>query len=185
MFMLPKTVLVSLMIIFCICLLIPCSVYVQDILDECETDEGWKSVVILVPVRLGVEKLNTIYGPCLMNLMTLDSCLGIIGGRPNHSLYFVGFQGTQFCKKLAAVFSWSLLLFIDDKLIHLDPHLCQEVVDVSQPGFPLDSFHCRSPRKLSLLRMDPSCCLGFYCNSRTDFDMFIKQVKPVRKDLFF
>ncbi|XP_059469620.1 cysteine protease ATG4D [Neocloeon triangulifer] len=135
-----------------------CAVYTQDILDECDGEDGWKSVIILVPVRLGVEKLNTIYGPCLMNLMTLDSCLGIIGGRPNHSLYFIGFQ--------------------DDKLIHLDPHYCQEVVNVYQPGFPLESFHCRSPRKLSLLRMDPSCCLGFYCNTRTDFDQFVKQAKP-------
>ncbi|CAB3361655.1 Hypothetical predicted protein [Cloeon dipterum] len=135
-----------------------CAVYIQDILDDCETEEGWKSIIILVPVRLGVEKLNNIYGPCLMNLMTLDSCVGIIGGRPNHSLYFIGFQ--------------------DDKLIHLDPHLCQDVVNVHQPNFPLDSFHCRSPRKLSLLRMDPSCCLGFYCQTRTDFDLFVKQVQP-------
>ena len=26
-------------------------------------------------------------------LFTLDQCIGIIGGRPKHSLYFVGFQG--------------------------------------------------------------------------------------------
>jgi hypothetical protein len=53
----------------------------------------WKSLILLVPMRLGAEKLNSIYRPCLTGLLTLDNCIGIIGGRPNHSLYFVGFQG--------------------------------------------------------------------------------------------
>ena len=33
---------------------------------------------------------------CLwQSLFTLDHCIGIIGGRPRHSLYFVGFQGMK------------------------------------------------------------------------------------------
>ncbi|KAF4532511.1 hypothetical protein B566_EDAN007626 [Ephemera danica] len=179
-----------------------CAVYIQDIIDQCEVVQDitvpeepctfveehesqmgtswidvnlvrrsvtskksstrkltWKSVILLVPVRLGAEKLNTIYGPCLTGLLTLDNCIGIIGGRPNHSLYFVGYQ--------------------DEKLIHLDPHYCQERVDVWKPNFPLESFHCRSPRKMSLHRMDPSCCIGFYCKTRDEFDNFVKAVQPL------
>ena len=30
---------------------------------------------------------------CVQTLLTLDHCIGIIGGRPRHSVYFVGFQG--------------------------------------------------------------------------------------------
>lgn len=32
---------------------------------------------------------------CLQNILKLDCCIGIIGGKPKHSLYFVGFQGER------------------------------------------------------------------------------------------
>lgn len=31
----------------------------------------------------------------MQSLLTLDHCVGIIGGKPKHSVYFVGFQGTE------------------------------------------------------------------------------------------
>lgn len=55
----------------------------------------WKSLILLVPLRLGTEKLNPIYSDCLKAMLSLKNCIGIIGGRPKHSLYFVGFQGTD------------------------------------------------------------------------------------------
>lgn len=96
------------------------TVYIQDILDECLVPEPptgpvtpwrkksvetfkhgtsnshWKSVILLVPLRLGAEKLNPIYGNSLKTLLSTEYCIGIIGGRPKHSLYFVGFQGKYF-----------------------------------------------------------------------------------------
>lgn len=145
-----------------------CAVYMQDVLEECEGKDGkFKSVVILIPVRLGAEKFNQIYGPCLTALLTIEQCIGIIGGRPKHSLYFIGYQ--------------------DDKLIHLDPHYCQEMVDVWSADFPLNSFHCKSPRKMHLSKMDPSCCIGFYCGTKEDLFALAEMVQsfvtpPSRSD---
>jgi len=85
----------------------------QDVKNVCCTPDGkWKALILLVPLRLGADKLNPVYAPCLTSLLTLDTCIGVIGGRPRHSLYFIGYQ--------------------DDKLIHLDPHYCQVAFDLFQ-----------------------------------------------------
>lgn len=143
-----------------VCVAQDCAVYINDVLEECEGKDGkWKSLILLVPARLGAEKFNEIYGPCLTGLLTLEECIGIIGGRPKHSLYFIGYQ--------------------DDKLIHLDPHYCQDMVDVWSSDFPLSSFHCKSPRKMHLSKMDPSCCIGFYCSTKDDFFTLIENAKSL------
>ncbi|KAF7990698.1 hypothetical protein HCN44_000503 [Aphidius gifuensis] len=136
-----------------------CAVYLDDVKKLCQLPDGsWRSLVLLVPLRLGADKLNPGYGPCLTALLSLDVCIGVIGGRPKHSLYFIGYQ--------------------EDKLIHLDPHYCQEAVDVWKPNFSLGSFHCSSPRKMLLSKMDPSCCVGFYLSDKKIFDNFVKIVEP-------
>jgi len=145
-----------------VCVAQNCTVYIRDIFSECidQATQRWKSLILLIPVRLGAEKFNSIYAPCLTTLFSIKECIGIIGGRPKHSLYFVGFQ--------------------DDKLIHLDPHYCQEVVDVwASEDFSLTTFHCRSPRKLPISKIDPSCCIGFYCRTKEDFLNLIETVQPV------
>lgn len=70
-------------------------VYIRDVFRECidSATNRWKSLILLIPVRLGTEKFNSIYSPCLTTLLSLKECIGIIGGRPKHSLYFIGYQG--------------------------------------------------------------------------------------------
>ncbi|XP_072295266.1 cysteine protease ATG4C [Eucyclogobius newberryi] len=118
-----------------------------------------RAVVILIPVRLGGEKTNPDYINFVKNLLGLDYCLGIIGGKPKQACYIVGFQ--------------------DDSLIYMDPHYCQSFVDVSTGDFPLQSFHCPSPKKMPFSKMDPSCTIGFYSRSLKDFERINQELTKV------
>ncbi len=80
--------------------------------------EGTASaVLILIPLRLGIREINEIYHPKLLQALESPLSVGILGGRPRQSLYFLGYQ--------------------EDKLIGLDPHLCRLALDVNNPATPL------------------------------------------------
>ncbi|CAK8685470.1 unnamed protein product [Clavelina lepadiformis] len=146
-----------------------CTVYSKDVKEMCgwrnlSVDNGSnksksqevakKSVLILIPVRLGEATLNSVYIPCLQALLTLDQTMGIIGGKRTHSLYFVGFQ--------------------DEHLICLDPHYCQSADSLlTFTHDSLTTYHSLSPKKIAVSKLDPSCCLCFYCRDESDFQSFV------------
>lgn len=119
----------------------------------------WKSLILFVSVRLGNDKINPFYVPCLKSLLAYEHCIGIIGGRPKHALYFIGFQ--------------------DEKLIHMDPHSCQPAIDVERDDFNEKSFHSPAVRMMSFTEMDPSCAIGFYFQERNMFEDFVSKFSEI------
>jgi len=75
------------------------------------------SLLILVPLRLGLNELDLIYEPYLKEALKLTQTVGIIGGSPRHAVYILGFQ--------------------DESFIDLDPHFSQTTVNVLDDIFDL------------------------------------------------
>ncbi|MEQ2309706.1 hypothetical protein AMECASPLE_001387, partial [Ameca splendens] len=118
-----------------------------------------RAVIILIPVRLGGERTNPEYFEFAKSILSLEYCIGIIGGKPKQACYFVGFQ--------------------DDNLIYMDPHYCQSFVNISTSDFPLQSYHCPSPKKMPFSKMDPSCTIGFYSKSVEDYEKIKEELSKL------
>ena len=89
-------------------------------------------------------QVNERYIPQLQQVLTWPQSIGIVGGRPASSLYFVGCQ--------------------DDHVIYLDPHQAQQVISNAPPmrlwdlPLKLKSISCIVYPELALFSLEPSLC---------------------------
>lgn len=77
----------------------------------------------------------------LQSCFKLKQSLGVIGGKPNLALYFIG------C--------------VDTEVIYLDPHTTQRVGSIenkeTEDQIDLDqTYHCKRAARMNILTMDPS-----------------------------
>ncbi|CAJ0874201.1 3712_t:CDS:10 [Entrophospora sp. SA101] len=114
---------------------------------------------------LGTDKLNQKYSGNLKALFTFPQFLGIAGGRPGRSLYFVAVQ--------------------DDDLLYLDPHFVRPVINLNKSTeFPIEDYHSTIVRAMDISEMDPSMLLGFLCKNRQDFDDFCERIEKETEPQF-
>lgn len=116
-----------------------------------------QGVLLLVPLGLGIGKVNPRYVPQLQAVLQWPQSAGIVGGRPSSSLYFVGCQEGQ--------------------VIYLDPHEVQET-----GGAPEDVAHtyfCNKPRMMPIASIDPSLAIAFYCRSLDSFEDLTTRLKAL------
>uniref|UniRef100_A0A1I8IVU1 Cysteine protease n=1 Tax=Macrostomum lignano TaxID=282301 RepID=A0A1I8IVU1_9PLAT len=103
------------------------------------------------------------YVPALKPCLEMPQSLGIIGGKPNHAHYFIGYQGNE--------------------LYYLDPHTTQDCAAIgpavsgvaaaataSGTAAPDASYHCPSLRRMPFARLDPSLAVGFVCANEAQLD---------------
>ncbi|CAG8509522.1 8297_t:CDS:2 [Acaulospora morrowiae] len=126
---------------------------------------NFKSVLILVAIRLGIDNINPIYYDALKACFKFPQSVGIAGGKPSSSYYFIGTQA--------------------DDLFYLDPHHSRPAIELKDADElseeELSTYHCDTLRKIHISQLDPSMLLGFYCKTSDDFDDLCVRVEEVNK----
>ncbi|KAJ7026273.1 hypothetical protein C8F04DRAFT_1125591 [Mycena alexandri] len=146
---------------------------------------GDRPVLLLLGLRLGLDGVNPIYHDTLKQLYTFPQSVGIAGGRPSSSYYFVGAQA--------------------EGLFYLDPHHSRPAVPVRPPSSKterdmddateqyyasaytaaeLQTFHCEKVRKMPLSGLDPSMLVGFLCRDAEEWMDFRKRVAELPRAVF-
>ncbi|XP_011696684.1 PREDICTED: cysteine protease ATG4B isoform X1 [Wasmannia auropunctata] len=163
---------------------------INDILGQCRVEGGvtaeadgeiplrapsqWKPLLLLIPLRLGLSEINPVYINGLKTSFKISQSLGVIGGKPNLALYFIGCVG--------------------DDVIYLDPHTTQRsgsVEDkISEEEIEMDiTYHCKSASRIPITSIDPSVALCFFCATEKEFKSLCKSMQeelilPEKQPLF-
>jgi len=129
------------------------------------TGTTFTPTLILVGTRLGIDKITPVYWEALKSSLQMPQSIGIAGGRPSASHYFVGVQGSQF--------------------FYLDPHHTRHALPLlpSKEGYSasdVDSCHTRRLRRLHVKEMDPSMLIGFLIRDEDDWRKWRQAVNYVQ-----
>ncbi|KAF7545254.1 hypothetical protein G7046_g9607 [Stylonectria norvegica] len=127
--------------------------------------EEFHPTLILVGTRLGIDKITPVYWEALIASLQMPQSIGIAGGRPSSSHYFVGAQGSF--------------------LFYLDPHHTRKALPYHQdPSHYTDdevaSCHTTRLRRIHVREMDPSMLIGFLVRSEEDWRDWRRCVKHVQ-----
>ncbi|KAJ7918714.1 hypothetical protein B0H13DRAFT_1991420 [Mycena leptocephala] len=148
---------------------------------------GDRPVLLLLGLRLGLDGVNPIYYDTIKQLYTFPQSVGIAGGRPSSSYYFVGAQA--------------------EGLFYLDPHHSRPAVPLRPPlktttdkdmdeaaeqyyasaytAAELQTFHCEKVRKMAISGLDPSMLVGFLCRDADEWTDFRKRVLELPRAIFY
>lgn len=124
-----------------------------------DADDRFQPTLIVLGIRLGIEKVTPAYHAALKAALELPQSVGIAGGRPSSSHYFVGHQG--------------------DNFFYLDPHTTRPMLSPQPSAEDIDTCHTRRVRRLPLAEMDPSMLLGFLVRSKEEFEEWRKAVSEM------
>lgn len=125
-----------------------------------DSSEAFHPTLILLGVRLGIDRITPVYHAALAATLELPQCVGIAGGRPASSHYFIGHQGGQ-------------------SFFYLDPHSTRSALPLDPTPEDIASCHTRRVRRLGIAELDPSMLLGFLVRSQEEFEEWRKAVAAI------
>ncbi len=126
-----------------------------------------RALLLFLPLRLGIEVLNPRYGDFVRASFQMSATLGIVGGLPQKSFYFVGYQED------------------DDELFFLDPHADLRSALPHKTCYyrkeTIAEYHTKTVRSIDLLKMDPSMLFGFFCQDADDVWQLIDDLRQANE----
>ncbi|KAG8630197.1 hypothetical protein KVT40_001816 [Elsinoe batatas] len=133
-------------------------VYEDTFLSTAKGKDGvFKPTLILLGTRLGIDRINPLYHIALAQALTSPQSIGIAGGRPSSSHYFIGVQG--------------------DGYFYLDPHFTRPAVNKKPTTEDVASCHTRRLRRIEVGEMDPSMLLGFLIRTEEEWKAWRRSIE--------
>lgn len=139
-----------------------------------------RPVLVLIGIRLGLEGVHPMYHDSVKATFSFPQSVGIAGGRPSSSYYFVGYQGNS--------------------LFYLDPHHVRSGIPFRHPPSHLTdrqewwaqayseqelaTYHNDRPRRMPMKSLDPSMLLGFLIQDEEALDDFVARVRALPRPIF-
>ncbi|OOF98474.1 hypothetical protein ASPCADRAFT_161938 [Aspergillus carbonarius ITEM 5010] len=140
-------------------------VYQDKFMSVARNNSGvFQPTLILLGTRLGINHITPVYWDGLKAALQFPQSVGIAGGRPSASHYFVGAQGSH--------------------LFYLDPHYTRPAFPDREQGVSyskeeVDTYHTRRLRRIHLKDMDPSMLIGFLIRNQEDWYDWINRLQAV------
>jgi cysteine protease ATG4 len=107
------------------------------------------SSLILIPIMLGIDKINDNYVETLLNCFELKQNAGIVGGKPRQSFYFIGKQ--------------------KENIFFLDPHIVKNALLYNNNK---NSQENDMIKYIDVFDIDPCMLLCFLVKTRDDYEEF-------------
>ncbi|KAI1006353.1 putative cysteine protease [Podosphaera aphanis] len=125
----------------------------------------FKPTLILVGTRLGLDQVTPVYWETLKAYLKMSQSLGIVGGQPSSSHYFIGIQDSHF--------------------FYLDPHYTQTTLRFSDSPDEysqedIDTCHTRRLRMIDVKRMDPSMLIAFLIRNDNDWREWQNDIREIQ-----
>jgi len=163
----------------------------------------WDSaLLLLIPLRLGLQKFNTDYSEALADVFSLPQSVGMLGGSPRHAIWYYGSVRTGqndmnrkgnddkeyklFGLDPHTVQATPSLQSCKNKQSNLKDHQRKKIVmsDKTMSSLHPSSYfnpnntHSSKPVCMSIKNIDPSLALAFYCRDREDFENLVQSLSP-------
>lgn len=112
-------------------------------------------------------------------------CLGFIGGRENHAIFFVGYRQQCRTAKGSGVADPAGDTTTSCSFLGLDPHTVFPTASVHE-NFPskdlISQVHVDDLDSLDSSRLDPSLALAFYFRDREEFQRFCEETRAAETE---